>query len=175
MNTDIFNNRITSNQFAKAVTKQLETIDDLSAFLVFHLSCEYLIESFIYNVCGIEEFLYNQSKRKNIIMFNAKLEIAENLGLPIELKKAIGKFNALRNNISHSLEDVDIEKSINEAITFLDQYPKENKPIADFEVEIEPETTNSKKILFNNLPMPFKLLTLNAIISKKMLSALENK
>ena len=64
MDTTIFDSRFDSKEIQQAVSRQVEVDWTSEAFLVFHLMCDKHIESFIYNVCGIEDFLFNKQKNR---------------------------------------------------------------------------------------------------------------
>lgn len=168
MDTTIFDSRFGSKEIQQAVSRQVEVDWTSEAFLVFHLMCDKHIESFIYNVCGIEDFLFNKQKNREVIGFLDKVVIAKNLGLHPSLASALSEVNSIRNKYAHRLKKEEITDKIPEIRKRLEEAGKHFRirPLDKVLLATnENGAGDTKPTTFENSSMPFQLLILSCYLA----------
>lgn len=173
MDTTIFDSRFGSKEIQQAASLQVEVDWTSEAFLVFHLMCDKHIESFIYNVCGIEDFLFNKQKNREVIGFLDKVVIAKNLGLHPSLASTLSEVNSIRNKYAHRLKKEEITNKIPEIRKRLEEAGKHFriKPLDKVLLATVPfssdenGTDDTKPTTFENSSMPFQLLILSCYLA----------
>lgn len=168
MDTTIFDSRFGSKEIQQAVSRQVEVDWTSEAFLVFHLMCDKHIESFIYNVCGIEDFLFNKQKNREVIGFLDKVVIAKNLGLHPSLASTLSEVNSIRNKYAHRLKKEEITNKIPEIRKRLEEAGKHFRirPLDKVLLATDENGTgDTKPTTFENSSMPFQLLILSCYLA----------
>ena len=168
MDTTIFDSRFDSKEIQQAVSRQVEVDWTSEAFLVFHLMCDKHIESFIYNVCGIEDFLFNKQKNREVIGFLDKVVIAKNLGLHPSLASTLSEVNSIRNKYAHRLKKEEITDKIPEIRKRLEEAGKHFRirPLGKVLLATDENGTgDTKPTTFENSSMPFQLLILSCYLA----------
>ncbi|HGM6837242.1 TPA: hypothetical protein ACKP7D_000972 [Serratia marcescens] len=101
MNFTSFMNTLTKMDVSSKIIESVTTKDTLGRVLRLQLVAEQLVESW---VCGAtnSESIFGTNDTRVLIEASKKIEIANNLNLPIEISNILKKLNKLRNDFAHN-------------------------------------------------------------------------